>query len=175
MENGIEKKKGLNFKIVLMTLLFLILVSAGAYFGYSKFLKDSGSKSSNAVAQNNSLVQAQQTSSQGNSSTSYLQQVVSKYTFEVGDFTVNLADEGGKNYLKISVFLGYDDKKLNEELTDKKPMIRDAVIEILRTKKVEDINSKNMESIKMEMIKNINPLLQKGTLNNIYFSDILTL
>ena len=175
MENGVEKKSGINFKIVLITLLFLAAIGAGAYFGYNKFLKGS-SKSPNVVAQNNSSsVQTQQTSSQGSSSSSsYLQQVVSKYTFDLGDFTVNLADEGGKNYLKISAYLGYDDKKLNEELTDKKPMIRDAVIDILRTKKVSDINPKYMDNIKMQIIQKINPMLENGRLNNVYFDDILT-
>lgn len=76
--------------------------------------------------------------------------------------------------MKISVFLGYDDKKLTEELTDKKPMIRDAVIDILRGKKVADIDPKYMDSIKMQIIQKINPMLENGKLNNVYFSDILT-
>ncbi|WP_369702601.1 flagellar basal body-associated FliL family protein [Clostridium moutaii] len=173
MENRVEKKSGISFKIVLTTLLLLIAISAGAYFGYNKFLKNS-SKNSSAVSQNSSLGQTQQVSNQGGGNSSYLQQVVSDYTFDLSDFTVNLADEGGKNYLKISVFLGYDDKKLSAELTDKKPMIRDAVIDILRTKKVSDINPKYMDNIKMEIIQKINPMLEKGKLNNVYFDDILT-
>ena len=181
MEDGVEKKGKLNFKIVLIKLLVLILAGAGAYFGYSKFLKGND-KSPNVAAQNStSPVQTQQVSNQtgqtaqgGGSSSGYLQQVVSKYTFDLSDFTVNLADEGGKNCLKISVFLGYDDNKLTEELTDKKPMIRDAVIDILRGKKVADIDPKYMDSIKMQIIQKINPMLENGKLNNVYFSDILT-
>ena len=51
MEDGVEKKGKLNFKIVLITLLVLILAGAGAYFGYSKFLKGND-KSPNVAAQN---------------------------------------------------------------------------------------------------------------------------
>jgi flagellar FliL protein len=52
-------------------------------------------------------------------------------------------------------------------------MIRDAVISVLTTKKAADITPKNMDSIKLQLIQKINPLLTNGQLNNIYINDIL--
>ncbi|OAA83230.1 flagellar basal body-associated FliL family protein [Clostridium ljungdahlii] len=86
---------------------------------------------------------------------------------------MNLADEGGNRYLKVAVYLGFNDKKLTSELTAKKPIVTDAVIQILRTKKAADISAKNMNNIKLEIIQKINPMLEKGQLNNVYFTDII--
>ncbi|MFL0195495.1 flagellar basal body-associated protein FliL [Clostridium sp. WILCCON 0269] len=168
MENKEKKKGGIGLKVILIVFFLVAAVGIGVYFGYSKFLKSTNSDSNKNAS---TSVQAQGQNGQGSA---YLQQVVSAKTFDLKDFTINLADEGGKNYLKVNVYLGYDDKKLDTELTDKTPIIRDAIIEILRTKKVADINSKNMDNIKMQIIQRINPMLEKGKINNIYFSDILT-
>ena len=82
---------------------------------------------------------------------------------------INLADEDGKRYLKAKIFVGYDkNSKLEEELTSKKPLIRDAVITALRNKKAAEITPKGMDNIKMELIQRINPLLKKAYLTFIF-------
>ncbi|WP_368487893.1 flagellar basal body-associated protein FliL [Clostridium sp. BJN0013] len=170
MENKEKKKDGVGVKVILIVFFLVAAVGAGAFFGYSKFLSNKNTDSSENMAASN----VAQTQTQSGENSSYLQHVVSAKTFDLSEFTVNLADEGGKNYLKVNVYLGYDDKKLTNELTEKTPIIRDAIIEILRTKKVEDISDKNMDNIKIEIIQRINPMLEKGKINNVYFSDILT-
>lgn len=172
VESKDKKKSGVNIKIILIVVFFLVAVGVGVFFGYNKFLSNK-STNSNGNTSNSNTIQTQAENGQ-KSSSSYLQDVVSAYTFDLSEFTINLADDGGKNYLKINIFLGYDTKKLTSELTEKTPIIRDAIIEILRTKKVEDINDKNMDNIKMQIIQRINPVLEKGKINNVYFSDILT-
>ena len=158
-----------KLKSIIAAVLIVAVCGAGGYFGYNKFLKDD-SESSNVqtpIAQTTTSVQ---TTSQ---SASYLSQIVSSETFDLGEITVNLTDTSSSRYLKVSVYLGYDSSKLESELEDRKPIITDAVIGILRTKKAEDIVPKNMENIKMEIIQKINPILQKGKLNNIYFTDLI--
>ena len=170
MKNKDKKKGGVSIKVILIVFFLVAAVGVGAFFGYSKFLSDKNTKSN----ENDASSYAAQTQTENGQNSSYLKHVVSAKTFNLEEFTINLADEGGKNYLKINVYLGYDDKKLTDELTEKTPIIRDAIIEVLRTKKVEDINDKNMDSIKIEIIQRINPVLEKGKINNVYFSDILT-
>jgi flagellar FliL protein len=172
MENNKEKKDGSKLKIIVITVAAVIVLGAGGYFGYNHFLA-SKENTTKKVVQQQIPVQQMQQGQQMAQNGSYLQQVVSAKTFGLDEFLVNLADEDGKRYLKVKVFLGYDNKKLDAELEEKKPILRDAVISVLRSKKSTDITSKGIESIKMEIIQRINATLEKGQLNNVYFNDLL--
>ena len=165
MENKKEKKGGSKVKIILIAVVATLVVGAGAYFGYTMFLKDKGQTTKIGVKT------SQQQYKWGKGLDSIV--VVSTKTYGLDEFLVNLADEDGKRYLKVKVFLGYDNKKLDSELEDKKPILRDAIISVLRTKKAADITPKGVDSIKTEIIQKINPILEKGQLNNVYINDIL--
>ncbi|OBR94967.1 flagellar basal body-associated protein FliL [Clostridium ragsdalei P11] len=172
MENKAEKKGSSKIKIIAIGILILAVVAGGAFFGYNTFLKDKKNTTKNTVQQLNTqqvVNNGQTTGTVVNS----LDQVVSSQTFQLDEITVNLADEGGNRYLKVAVYLGFNEKKLTSELTAKKPIVTDAVIQILRTKKAADISAKNMNNIKLEIIQKINPMLEKGQLNNVYFTDIV--
>lgn len=179
MENKKEKKGGSKIKIIIIAIVAILVVGAGGYIGYTMFMKNKGEadKTTTHTTQQVAIQQAQQqtgaTGQQTAQNVTFLQQVVSAKTFGLDEFLVNLADEDGKRYLKVKVFLGYDNKKLDAELEEKKPILRDAIIGVIRTKKAADITPKGVESIKMEIIQRINPLLEKGKLNNVYINDIL--
>lgn len=156
-----EKDKGLQ--IIIIILLVLILVFGLAFGGYFLFIKkDSDTASENTI---NSKAQ--------NSAASE----VSPYTYSLDEFLVNLADEGGRRFFKVKLYIGYtarDEKKIAKELEDKKPILRDAINSVLRSKKSTDITSqKSVDDLKKEIINRINPYFQYGTVNNIYFYDIL--
>lgn len=175
MENKKEKKGGSKIKIILIAVIATLVVGAGGYFGYTMFLKDKVQTTKAGVKTNQQVV-AQQTQQQAGATgqqVSLVQPVVSAKTFGLDEFLVNLADEDGKRYLKVKVFLGYDNKKLDTELEEKKPILRDAIISVLRTKKAADITPKGVESVKIEIIQRINSILEKGQLNNVYINDIL--
>lgn len=168
MENKAEKKGG-KIKLIVIGLIALIIVGAGGYFGYSKFAKDKGTQKTAAQTTTQTTVQTKTAQSQ-----SYLEQIVSDKNLSMDEILVNLADDDGKRYMKVKIFVGYDkNSSLETELTDKKALIRDAIISVLRNKKAADIVPKNMDALKMELIQKINPLLKKGQINNVYFNDLL--
>lgn len=105
------------------------------------------------------------------------QQVVTENTYvDLGELTVNLADEGGKRYFKGQLSVGYDkrDKKVAEELTDNLVVVKDVVIFYLKSQKADFINSTaNEEEIKKQLIENINKELGKGKINDIRFNSII--
>jgi len=179
MESKKEKKGGSKIKIILIAVVAILVVGAGGYVGYNMLLKDKGvaAKTTAHTTQQVVIQQAQQqtgvAAQQQVQNAAFMQQIVSAKTFGLDEFLVNLADEDGKRYLKVKVFLGYDSKKLDSELEEKKPILRDAIISVIRTKKAADITPKGVESIKMEIIGKVNPLLEKGQLNNVYINDIL--
>ncbi|MBC2582136.1 flagellar basal body-associated protein FliL [Clostridium sp. DJ247] len=176
MENKKEKKGGGTIKIVILTIIAMLVVGAAGFFGYNLFLNKKDETKTTVTKAQHQVQPIQHQVVSGQQSTqypSYLQQVVSTKTFGLDEFLINLADEDSKRYLKVKIFLGYDSKKLDKELEERKPIIRDTVISILRTKKAADITPKNMENIKIEMIQKLNPIFEEGQLNNIYFNDIL--
>lgn len=97
-----------------------------------------------------------------------------EYLFTTGEITANLSSTENRSYIKINIYLGYNSKKLDTELTSKTPQIRDAMIEILRSKTASDLNSQqSIEKMKTELITRINSILTTGKVSSAYFSDIL--
>lgn len=96
-------------------------------------------------------------------------------TLDLGDKVLNLADEGLSHYLRVRVVLEYpQDKKLAEEIKAKQPMLTEAVLTILRSKKVEEVLPvKNQEAIKKQILDHINSQLMHGKVEHLYLTDFL--
>lgn len=156
-----EKKSNKGLVIVIIILVVVIVAGGGVAAGF--FIM--GKKASTTVNNTN-------TNQQLNNTNGVAAQV-SSITFPLDEFLVNLSDEGGKRYIKAKILLGYENKKLTKELTTKKPIIRDAINSILRSKKTTDFTEKGTEDIKKELLNRINPMLKDGKADNIYFDDIL--
>ena len=93
---------------------------------------------------------------------------------EMDDFTVNLLNENGKRYLRTKLNLELDSEDLMPEIDKKKPIIRDIVIQVLASKQVEEITTKDgKERLKDELVKVINRALIDGQIKNIYFTTFV--
>jgi flagellar basal body-associated protein FliL len=152
--------KGNGLKVVIIILLMIIILAVGfggAYFWLSK-KTNSGDSNKNIVV----VTKANDASS---------------YTYNMDEFLVNLADEGGKRYFKGTIYIGYESTKkedMDKEFEEKKPILRDAMNSVLRSKTSADIASqKNIEALKKELLTRIDSYFTKGKVNNIYFYDIL--
>jgi len=145
-----KQKKGNGLKIVIIVLLVLVVVG-GAAFGGMYLAGKKGSSTTPKVV------------------------VVNEITYSLDEFLLNLLDGDSKRYLKVIVFIGYEENKnLTAELDTKKPIIRDAVIATLREKKTTDFNTTaGVNLIKNQLIARINPTLTKGKISHIYFNDLL--
>ena len=146
-----KEKKGNGLKILIIVLLVLLLVG-GTAFGVYYVMSKNNHTSNKAEAAN----------------------VIEEQTYPLDDFLVNLADEDTRKFLKVKIFIGYEkNKKLAGELELKKPIIRDAINSVLRSKLAKDFSSKGTEDIKKELLNRINPLLKEGKPINIYFYEII--
>ena len=144
--------KGNILKIIIIVLLLLVVVG-GAAFGGMYFASKKGAS---ATAEPHKEAE------------------IHEVTYSLEDFLVNLLDEDSRRYLKVKVFIGYEENEdLHAELEAKKPIIRDLVNTTFRSKRTTDFTATGVDSIKSELIASINPILTKGKITHIYFNDIL--
>lgn len=152
-----EGSKGNILKIVIIILLLLVLVAGGTAAGYIFATKTNGTQPS--------------------SNTTETTKATNVKTFSLDEFLVNLKEEDSSGYLKTNIYIGFVDdkqnKKLPTELEDKKPILRDCVNTVLRNKKPSDFNEAGVEQLRKEIKDKINPVLQNGQIENVYFYDII--
>ncbi len=86
-------------------------------------------------------------------------------------FTVNLAQgDGPRRYLRLTAFLKFSLEAKEEEYKSRIPQIRDAIINIINTKRPEDllkINGKNY--LKEEIKASINTFLVNGSVIDVFY------
>jgi flagellar FliL protein len=87
---------------------------------------------------------------------------------------VNLADHGGKRYLRVTMALELSEPEAQTTIESRLPQIRDAILMILPTKKYDDISTTEGKiALRNELMENINGLMTKGHVNNIYFTEFV--
>jgi flagellar FliL protein len=93
---------------------------------------------------------------------------------ELDDFTVNLLSEGGKRYLRTKINLELGSNNLQSEIEKKIPVLRDIIIQVLSSKQIEEITTKDgKERLKDELVKALNRALIDGQLKNVYFTTFV--
>lgn len=155
MEKGNEKveKGGKNNKgmLVVLFILGLLVLGAATFGGVYLYMKQS------------KTVDAQEV-------------VVENAYMELAEFTVNLADDGGKRYFKGEISLGYDKTKtkLQEELTSNQIIVRDDIIFFFKSQKADYVNNVvNREAMKKQLMDAINKDLTKGKITDIRFKSFI--
>ncbi len=90
------------------------------------------------------------------------------------EFTVNLADEGRSRYLRATIVLAYDNKRLTRELNRKEPEIRDLIIGILRSKKAGELSTaEGIDDVRRQIRAELEERLLSGSLKEVYFTQFL--
>jgi len=147
-ENTGKSNKGI---LIVLFILGLIVLGGAVFGGVYLFMKTNKTVSAQEVAVENAYI-------------------------DLAEFTVNLADEGGKRYFKGEISLGYDKTKtkLLEELTANQVVIRDVVIFYLKSQKADYINNaQNQEVVKKQLIEAINRELKAGKITDVRFKSMI--
>jgi len=94
--------------------------------------------------------------------------------FPLDSFIVNLSDQGGKRYLRVTMSLELGEGKSAEELTKRLPQIRDSILMILPSRKVDELQStEGKHSLRAEIVSKMNELLGKEIVKKIYFTEFV--
>lgn len=97
-----------------------------------------------------------------------------KVIYPMEPVVVNLLDPTGKRYLQVRLALGVADKKAEEEIKTKEPMIRDVIITYLSSKTPEEvIQPEAKETIKKDLLIKINEALGDEILQAVYITQYI--
>lgn len=94
--------------------------------------------------------------------------------FPLDTFIVNLADDSGKRYLRVTMNLEIKAAEMEAELNKRLPQIRDVILTVLPTKRFEDIQTVDGKlGLRNEIISRLNQLLSEESVSNIYFTEFV--
>lgn len=94
--------------------------------------------------------------------------------YKMETLIVNLADQGGKRYLRVSMELELSSPEVVEEIEKRMPQLRDAILMILPTRQYADISTTAGKiSLRDEILAKMNSHLKTGSINTIYFTEFV--
>jgi flagellar FliL protein len=144
-----EKPK--SKKLLIIIPLVLVLLGgggAGAYFKFFKKPPDEGAQEK--------------------------KQIENAAYYEMDTFMVNLADQGGRHFLKAAIKLKVSSPGVVEECKSRNFEIRDIVLTLLNSKESDDVlRPEDKLALKKQIVDTLNRMLQKGQALDVYFTDFL--
>ena len=91
---------------------------------------------------------------------------------EMDNLIINPTGTDGKRYLMVKLGFESDNPKALEELTTKDIVIRDAIVRYLSAQTVPDLAAiEKRDSLKQDLRKNINKILENGRITRLYFTQ----
>jgi len=96
-------------------------------------------------------------------------------TMSFESIVVNLADSPGNRYFRMALTLEYlDSAGLEGELKEKEHRIRDGLVFLLKKRTGSDLkDSESPEALREEIRREINRHLEKGQIQEVYFTEFL--
>lgn len=94
--------------------------------------------------------------------------------YEIDTFMVNLADEGGKRFLKATVKLKVSSADVAQECKVRNFEIRDLILTLLTGKESGEIfRAEDKLALKKQIMEAVNRVLRKGQALDVYFTEFL--
>jgi flagellar FliL protein len=92
---------------------------------------------------------------------------------DLDPFIVNLADADPR-YLKLTVKLEVESAEAKQEVTERTPQIRDAILILLTSKDSQSLRpAAGKLQLRDEILQRVNPLLATGEAKNAYFTEFV--
>ncbi|MBP8646583.1 MAG: flagellar basal body-associated FliL family protein [Syntrophobacteraceae bacterium] len=144
------KKRGSPLVKIILLVVILGLLGGGGFFAYVKFFKaPSGAEAAKTPKEE-------------------------KTVCELEPFLVNLADAGGKRYLKVNIKIEVNNAPVAAEFNSRLFEVRDAILMLLSSKEYNDISSAGGKiTLKREIISQLNRLLRQGQVREVYFTEFI--
>lgn len=158
------KKRDWKFLLImsLLAILLILAIGAGAYYiGVQSSANNSEQESENGEEEKSSGFPF--------GSANHLGPLV-----ELEDFVVNITDRDQTRYLKVSMTLEAENKKTKDEIDDRLPQVRDAVIFQISGKTYDQLRDlQGKKQLQAELIASLNELLDKGRVQRLFFTEFV--
>lgn len=156
--------KSLLIIIISVVFLFMAMMGAGFFVLWSKM--------SATVSQVQSGAGTEETAEEGTEEETGEIDIGTMYRLDT--MIVNLADKGGKRYLRITMELELSVPELVEEIDLRLPQLRDSILMILPTKTYDDIGTTPGKiALRDELLIRLNSFLKSGQITTLYFSEFV--
>jgi flagellar FliL protein len=144
-----EPKKKSKLKWIIIAVVALVVIAAGAIAGFYFFTKTEAKK---PVVEKPA--------------------VITIWPMEA--FIINIAETNGERYLKIVVQLEVSDPDVVKELDQLKPRLRDSILDLLTPKTYKELmDLTGKQRLREEIAGRINNILQRGKVTKVYFTDFV--
>lgn len=94
--------------------------------------------------------------------------------YSIGTMIVNLADKGGKRYLRVNMELELSHPEVAEEIEKRLPLVRDSILMVLSTKSYQDISTTDgKNALRTELVTDLGKFFMEGNIVNVFFTEFV--
>jgi flagellar FliL protein len=94
--------------------------------------------------------------------------------YHLDTLIVNLADQGGRRYLRMTLDVELEDTEYEMKITERLPQVKDAILKIASTRRFEDISTiAGKNELRDETVARLNEILKKDCVTNLYFTEFV--
>ena len=94
--------------------------------------------------------------------------------YSIGTMIVNLADKGGKRYLRVNMELELSHPEVAEEIEKRLPLVRDRVLIVLSSKTYEEISTAvGKDELRTKLITDLGKLFVPDSIVNVFFTEFV--
>ncbi len=153
-------KKG-PLKLIIIIVVALVVLGGGGFFAWSMFSKGDVEAEDADVAENVS----EEDTGEEEKPAGFL---------KLDPFVVNLNEDVGTTYLKLTVVLEMDDAESVSGAEVMMPKMRDAVIVLLSSKKFDEIGTVDGKfQLREEIVARVNHILSGNKVKTAYFTEFI--
>jgi flagellar FliL protein len=93
---------------------------------------------------------------------------------DVNDFIINILDKNETRYLKAALTLEVENAETLQEVTERMPQVRDAILLLIGNKTFAELSDlQGKLQLRAEIIVRLNRMLTKGKVKGIYFTEFV--
>ncbi len=164
----VEKKGGLNIKVLLFGIPLFIVQVIVVYFITANILL-------NKIQANHADAAANPAEAKKTAETAQKEsKELGKFVYMVEDLIINPASTDGKRLLMSSLGFDVSTEAENQELKAKDVLLKDAVISVMSSKDLAQLgNTAYRDTLRTEILKRLNQIMPKVKINTIYFSKYI--
>ena len=93
---------------------------------------------------------------------------------DIAEFIVNIISADGNHYVKTALTLELTTPAAKEEINQRMPQIRDAILLLIGNKTIEELQDlEGKKELKAEIMSKINGFVQSGKIKSIFFTEFV--